>query len=123
MGNGIVGRERQASALKTPTSNRQLVKGLLMNEWQTIAWVVGVGGSIFFGMYAILQDFKKGAHKRIDRLENVTDEIVRDHITSRAFNRLEQNITTRLDGMQSQMGTTNSRIDDLVLALNNNGKT
>ena len=92
-----------------------------MNEWQTIAWVVGIGGSIFGGMYIILQDFKKGAHKRIDRLENVCDEIVRDHITTGAFNRLEKNISTRLDGMQTQMGTTNSRIDDLILAINKNG--
>ena len=92
-----------------------------MNEWQTIAWVVGIGGSIFCGMWMLLQDFKKGAHKRIDRLENVTDEIVRDHITTRAFDRFDKNISTRLDGMQTQMGTTNSRIDDLTLAIRNGG--
>jgi len=92
-----------------------------MNEWQTIAWVVAIGGSIFFGMWMILQDFKNGAHKRIDRLENVTDEIVRDHITTSAFDRLDKNISTRLDGMQGQMLTSNSRIDDLILAINKNG--
>ncbi len=92
-----------------------------MNEWQTLAWVAVVGGAIFGGMWLILQDFKKGAHKRIDRLENVTDEIVRSSITTSALDRFEKNMNNRLDGFQSQMSTQNSRIDDLVLAIKNGG--
>lgn len=92
-----------------------------MNEWQTLAWAACVGGAIFFGLWVILQDFKKGAHKRIDRLENVTDEIVRSSITTDALDRFERNMGTRLDGMQSQMATQNSRIDDLVMAVKNGG--
>ena len=92
-----------------------------MSEFETLAWAAGVGGSIFFGMWLILQDFKKGAHKRIDRLENVTDEAVRSSITKDALDRFERNITIRLDGMQKHMDTTNSRLDDLVMAIKNGG--
>ena len=92
-----------------------------VNEWQTIAWVIGVGGSIFGGMWLLLQDFKRGSHKRIDRLENVVDEISRGTITTKAFDRFESNMTVRLEGMTTQMATTNSRIDDLILAVRNGG--
>jgi len=92
-----------------------------MNEWQTILWAFTIGGGIFGGMWIVLQDIKKSAHARISRLENVMDEIVRDcgtkkdnFITMKAFDRLEVNITRRLDG-------TNTRIDDLLITLRNGG--
>ena len=100
-----------------------------MNEWETIAWVVGVGSAIFLGMRAIMNDAKKSSHARIDRLENVVDEIVRDcgkkkdnFITTHGFDRFETNMNNRLDGMATQLNTTNSRIDDLTkILLNKNG--
>jgi low affinity Fe/Cu permease len=97
-----------------------------MNEWQTILWAFTIGGGIFAGMWILLQDIKKSAHARIGRLENVIDEIVRecgkkkeDFITTKAFDRFEGNINTRLDGMTTQMNTTNSRLDALTLAIRN----
>ena len=100
-----------------------------MNEFmQIIIFAVIVGGSVFGATWMLIQDMKKGAHARISRLENVIDEIVRDcgkkkdqYITTGAFDRFDTNVSNRLNAMQGQMNSLNSRIDDLVLALRNGG--
>jgi len=106
-----------------------------MNEWAIIISVVSVGAVVFGAVWIIIQevkkslmkyieDVKKSAHARIDRCDHAIDSVANtknDFITIGAFDRFEANINNRLDGMQSQMTVTNSRIDDLILAIKNGG--
>ena len=93
-----------------------------MTDWSIVIAIVTIGAVIFGAVWILYQDVKKGVHARIGRLENVTDEIVRDcgkkkdeFITVRAFDRFEKNIMDRIDGMTK-------RFDDFLVYTRNGHK-
>ena len=49
-----------------------------MNEWEMIAWVSGISSVIFGVVWLLVQDVKKGVHKRIDRCEHAIDVFITD---------------------------------------------
>ena len=109
-----------------------------MNEWQSIAWFSGIGSIIFGAIWVIVADVRrgltahikdvdKGCHARIDRSDHVIDEIVRDchkktdhFITTKGFDRFENHINTKFDGMSSSINHLTTRIDDFIKS-NRNG--
>ncbi len=91
-----------------------------MNE-AMIAIIVVIIIAVLTAVWIITESAKKSAHARIERSEHATDELARESITTKAFDRMETNINNRLDGIQDHINTTNKRIDDLVLAINTNG--
>jgi len=100
-----------------------------MNEWQTIAWFVGISSVFFTAIWVIIQDVKKGIHKRVTNCEHVIDNLVSDctrkkddFITTKAFDRFENHLTNRFDGLDKNITGLTKRIDDLVLTVRN-GKT
>jgi len=100
-----------------------------MNEWQTIAWFVGISSVFFTAIWIIIQDVKKGVHARVKQCEHAIDGIISvcnkkkdDFITTKGFDRFENHLTTRFDGLDKNITGLTKRIDDLVLTVIN-GKT
>ena len=97
-----------------------------MNEWQTIAWVAGISTTIFGVVWLLVQDVKRSAHARIQRVEHVVDNMVvdcakkkDDFITTKAFDRFEGHLVSRMDGFNKNIEHLTTRVDDLMLALRN----
>lgn len=97
-----------------------------MNEWQTIAWVVGMGSVVFGAVWVIIQDAKKGTHARIQRCEHVIDNMVADcakkkddFITTKAFDRFEGHLVNRVDNVQKSVDHLTQRFDDFMLTIRN----
>jgi hypothetical protein len=101
-----------------------------VNEYAIITTVVIVGCAVFGAVWLLYQDVKKGVHARIERCENVIDDVVRecgrkkeDFITTKAFDRFEGHLTIRFDGLDKSITHLTQRVDDLVLTVRNgNGK-
>jgi hypothetical protein len=108
-----------------------------MNEWQTIAWFVGVSGTFCTFLWFFHQDAKKGLYKRVSEVEDHIEERVKrcehvmdvvvsdcakkkdDFITTKAFDRFENNLNTRFNGFDKNINHLTSRIDDLVIVIRN----
>lgn len=97
-----------------------------MNEWQTIAWVAGLATTVFGVVWLLVQDVKRSAHARIQRVEHVIDTVVSDcskkkdeFITTKAFDRFEGHLASRMDGFGKNIEHLTTRVDDLVFALRN----
>ena len=101
-----------------------------MTDWVLVGIFAGVSTAIFGAVWIIVQDVKKGVHKRCDRCEHVIDMFTQecakkkeDFITTKAFDRFEGHLTTRFDGLDTNVSHLTQRIDDLVLTVRNgNGK-
>jgi hypothetical protein len=100
----------------------------MVNEVTTIVSVVVVGGVVFGAVWLLFQDVKKGVHARVERCEHVVDSFVRecgnkkdDFITTKAFDRFENNLNTRFNGFDKNFEHLTERIDDLVLTIRNGG--
>jgi len=99
-----------------------------MNEWQSIAWFLGIASVFFTAVWAIVAESKKSAHARIGRLEHTVDGIIEacakkqeDFITTKAFDRFENHLNTKFDGMNNSINHLTTRIDDFIRT-NRNGK-
>jgi hypothetical protein len=93
-----------------------------MNEWETIAWFVGICAAFFGAVWLIIKDVKKGVHARVARCEHVIDEVVRDcsrkkdtFITTSAFDRFEGHLVNRVDNVQKSVDHLTERFDAWLL--------
>jgi len=111
-----------------------------MNEWETIAWIVGIGAVIFGAVWVIvhdakksteihIEDVKKGCHARIDRTDHVIDGIIEgcnkkkeQYITTQAFDRFENHQNTKMDGLNNNINHLTTRIDDFIKTARNGVK-
>jgi len=110
-----------------------------MNEWQTIAWFVGISSAFLGTSYGMVSACKKDLENtvkvltknnadRIFKCEHVIDDVVRechnkrdDFITVKAFDRFEFHLNTKFDGMSTSINHLTTRIDDFIKS-NRNGK-
>ena len=99
-----------------------------MTEGAIIVSVVVVGSVVFGAVWLLYQDVKKGVHARVERCEHAIDTFVSDcgkrkddFITTKAFDRFENNLNTRFNGFDKNFEHLTERIDDLVMTVRNNG--
>jgi len=95
-----------------------------MNEWIIASGVLTlflmVVGFIFKWGWNIIQDVKKSAHARLDRLEIRQHEL--DRNCSERKDNVNDNLNTGFTQVRNEMttgfGNINGRIDGLILTLN-----
>jgi len=93
-----------------------------MNEWQLVGYVgaglIGLFGFSFGIFWKIIQDVKKSAHARLDRMENR----MTDYVKSSEINGQLRKIDTSLVEMRADSNTKftslTDRIDNLILLVN-----
>lgn len=110
-----------------------------MNEWQTIAWFAGIGGAFLGATWKMVEVAKKdlsdkitthstAANGRIKNIEHVIDNMVADctkkkddFITTKAFDRFEGHLVTRVENVQKSVEHLTTRFDDFIITQRKGG--